>query len=199
VPNPVRASLLTLAAAAVLSASPLAQALTLVSSTLNGNQIDTAFSTPELAAVDIGFVTPGSVSLEFEVDAEDIMRGSARFNSIVDNLSGEGFALLQVSLDRGALVAGAVESNDGAVDVAAAGVRSVTLQFAPSMTTQAYLGDSLLTGTAVDWSLGFDTLAAGDRFTLTVTAAVPEPGTWGLMILGLAGVIAGVRGRRQTQ
>lgn len=197
-PHPVRASLVTLAAAAFLSASPLAQALTLVSSTLNGNTIDNAFSTPDLAAVDIGFLAPGTVSLEFEVDAEDLVRGSAGFNSIVDNLSDTGFGLLNISLDRGTLTAGSVASNDGAVDATIDGVRSVTLTFTPPMTTQAYLGDSLLTGTEVDWTLGFGTLAAGDRFTLTVTAAIPEPGTWALSILGLAGVAVGVRRRRQT-
>lgn len=196
---PVRASLVTLAASAVLTASPLAQALTLVSSSLNGNQIDTAFSTPELAAVDIGFLTPGSIALQFEVDADDIARGSARFNSIVDNLSGVGFGLLQVSMDRGTLTAGGAESNDGTVGVASVAARSVALEFTPPMTTQAYLGNALLTGSSADWTLGFDTLAAGDRFTLTVTAAVPEPGTWALMVLGLAGVAVGVRRRGQTQ
>ena len=196
---PVRASLVTLAASAVLTASPLAQALTLVSSALNGNQIDTAFSTPGLAAVDIGFLAPGSIALQFEVDADDIARGSARFNSIVDNLSGVGFGLLQLSMDRGTLTAGGAESNDGAVGFASIAARSVTFEFTPPMTTQAYLGDALLTGSSADWTLGFDTLAAGDRFTLTVTAAVPEPGTWALMVLGLAGVAAGVRRRGQIQ
>lgn len=193
---PVRASLVTLAASAVLTASPLAQALTLVSSSLNGNQIDTAFSTPELAAVDIGFLAPGSIALQFEVDADDVARGSARFNSIVDNLSGVGFGLLRISLDRGTLGVGASESNDGMVEVASAGPQSVTLAFTPAMTTQAYLGDALLTGTAADWTLGLDALAAGDRITLTVTAAIPEPAPVALTLAGLA--LIALRRRRRA-
>jgi hypothetical protein len=186
VPSPFRASLVTLATACILTASPLAQALTLVSSTLNGNGIDTALSTADLAAVDIGFVAPGAVVLTFEVDAEDVMRGSARFNSIVDNFAAEGFGFLRLALDRGTLTAGGFASNDGLAEVASSDAQSVTLAFSPAMTTQAYLGDSLLTGTVTDWTLGFDTLAAGDRFTLTMTAAIPEPAPVALTLAGLA-------------
>ncbi len=188
-----RASLLSLAAAAAVSMSSPSQALTLVSSTLNGNAIDASFSTPELVAVDFAFQAPGAVSLVFELDAGDVLRGTAGFNGIVDNLSSDGFGVLRVAVDRGTLTAGAVESNDGSVTVAAPDARSVGISFSPAMTTQAYLGDALLTGTAADWTIGLDSLSAGDRLTLTVTAAVPEPTTWALTLAGLA--LVGLAGR----
>lgn len=193
-PSPNRALLLAFAAAATFSTGGPAHALSLVSSTLNGNAIDASFSTPELAAVDIAFRAPGAVSLVFELDADDVSRGSAAFNSIVDNFSAAAFGLLRIELDRGTLSAGDFASNDGEVTLTPADTRSVGLAFVPPMTTQAYLGDALLTGTAADWTIGFDALSAGDRVTLTMTAVVPEPTTWALTLAGLA--IVAVVGHR---
>ncbi len=196
-PSLTRASLVSIAAAAALLIVAPAQALTLVSSSVNGNAIDASFSTPELVAVDIAFRAPGAVSLVFELGADDLSRGSAGFNSIVDNLSGQGFGLLRIEVDRGTLSAGGFASNDGGVTATAADARSVGLMFQPPMTTQAYLGDALLTGTSADWTIGFDSLSAGDTLTLTVTAAIPEPTTWALTLGGLALVVtAGRRARR---
>lgn len=58
--------------------------------------------------------------------------------------------------------------------------------------TGRFLGDNKVFGAFDD--LGAERLADG---TLAITAAVPEPGTWALMLLGAAGL--GVRLRRQRQ
>jgi len=173
-----------------------ASALSLVGGPVGPGTVTFDFSTPEMVAVDIAFTAPGTIFLTYELDAADVTRGSAGFNSIVDNLSGAGFAWLEIDTGAAGLLAGSAASNDGGVAMIVSGPGKVRLDFAPSLTTQAYLGDPLFTGAASDWAIPLAGLAAGDRFELAMTAAVPEPATWGMAAAGLA-VIAALARRRQ--
>lgn len=175
-----------------------ADALSLVGAPVGPGTVTIDFSTPETVAVDIAFTSPGTIVLTYQLDAADVNRGIAGFNSVIDNLSGAAFAWLQVDAGAVGLLVGSAVSNDGGVSLTAPGPGSVRLDFGPAMTTQAYLGDPLFTGTASDWTLSLAGLGAGDQFELAVTAAVPEPGTWGMAATGLALIAAFARRRRRA-
>ena len=197
-----------------------ASALSLVGGPVGPGTVTFDFSTPETVAVDIAFAAPGTISLTYELDAADVARGSVGFNSIIDNLSGQAFAWLQIGVGApGLFVPGSTASNDGDVAIAGMGISprgpgtasndgdvaitnfglaGVRLDFTPAMTTQAYLGDPLFTGAASDWTLSLAGLAAGDRIGLAVTAAVPEPATWGMSAAGLALIAALLRRRHRA-
>lgn len=191
-PNPLLAAV----AASVLAAVPSVHALELMATDADSHVVSLEFSTPQTIAADIGFVSPGSVTLTYALDADDVARGSAAFNGILDNFTGGTFGLLTVSVSAGGLNLGAFESNDGAMTIVSQDVTSVTFAFSPLLETQAYLGDPFFTGTASDWALDLTGLAAGDSFSLTVAVAVPEPGTWAMLAGGL-GLLGLLRRRRR--
>lgn len=191
---PNRTTLLAACAVALLSTSS-ARALELLSSQANGNGVSLDFSTAQTIAADIGFASPGSITLTYALDADDVTRGSASFNSIVDNFTGGLLGSLTVRVSAGGLSVGAFESNDGGMTIAAQDAQSVAFAFAPLLETQAYLGDPLFSGTATDWTLDLAGLAAGDTVSLTVAVAVPEPGTW-VMLAGGLGLLGLLRRRR---
>ena len=66
-------TLLALAITAGLSLP--AHAVTLDSATLNGNLLDTSFSTPSLIALDVSLLNNATLSFSFVLDAEDITAG----------------------------------------------------------------------------------------------------------------------------
>lgn len=187
-----------LAGAAALLQLPAAHALSLVDSVLNGNTAGTDFSTPDTVAVDIGFNAPGSVVLTYEVDAADIDRGSALFNSIVDNFTASPFGTLSFALDAGKFVPGGFISNDGTATATIQQDRLVSFTFTPALVTQAYVGDPFFDGAGENWFIRFDGMTAGERISLSVTAAVPEPETWALLAAGLGILAMSARRRRQA-
>ncbi|MFX5142231.1 hypothetical protein ABTC48_21355, partial [Acinetobacter baumannii] len=63
-------TLLALAVATGLSLP--AHAITLDSATLNGNLLDTSFSTPSLIALDVSLLNNAALSFSFVLDAADI-------------------------------------------------------------------------------------------------------------------------------
>ena len=189
------------AAAACLAAffhMPSAHALTFVSQTTNGNTVDLAFAASDTIAADVGFLAPGSVTITWQLDADDVVRGAAAFNSIVDNFSATPFGALTVHVDGGAITPGGFASNDGAMTLTAQDARSVSFVFTPAMATQAYLGDPFLSGSTPDWSISLAGLAAGDTLSVTMTTAVPEPGTWAMLAGGLV-LLALNAGRRRAR
>ena len=182
---------------AALFQIPSAHALTFVSQATNGNTVDLAFATADTIAADIAFLASGPVTITWQLDADDVVRGAAAFNSIVDNFSDTPFGALTLRVDAGAITAGSFASNDGAMTVTARSEQSVAFAFSPAMATQAYLGDPFLAGGATaDWSISLAGLSAGDTLSLTMTTAVPEPGTWAMLAGGL-GLLALNAGRRR--
>jgi hypothetical protein len=193
---PTHHPLLAACVAAVLLAAPSAHALELIATEANGHDVSLAFSTPQVIAADIGFVSPGSVTLTYVLDADDVARGTAAFNGILDNFTGGALGVLTVSVSAGGLGVGAFASNDGGMAIAAQEAKSVMVSFSPLLETQAYLGDPFFTGTASDWTMDLAGLAAGDSFSVTVAVAVPEPRTWAMLAGGL-GLLGLTRHRRR--
>ncbi len=182
-----------LALLAAFSIALPAQAVTLESATLNGNLLDTSFSTPSLIAFDISLLNNSPLSFSFVLDADDIAAGGVDVNAILRDVSGFGigsFTLTAggapISVVTGSLLATTVNgdllSND---------------YFAGAPVAEFYFGNPFLEDGLVDWRIGFSGLDAGDRFTLDLatTPAVPEPREWMLMLagIGLIGMSAAPR------
>lgn len=192
---PIRSVLSAALAAAVLHA-PVTHALSLTGIVTNGNEVGLDFSTAGHVAADIGFHAPGAIHLTYLLDGDDVIRGGATFDSIIDNFSTVVFGALSVAVDGGRLGVASFASNDGGVTLAQRDDRSVRFAFAPSVTTQVYLGNAFDTVEDTDWSIAFDGLAAGDTVTLSVAAMpVPEPATIASMLVGLG--LFGLFGQRR--
>lgn len=186
----------TFACTVALAATLPAHALTLVSTSAHGNQavarVDNA-ALPTIAA-DIGFAAFGPVSFEFELATADA-GGLAGFNAVITNLVGRDVSALELALDRGTFaLAGSVTPAFGTVASIAGSEQRQRITFAPAESFGIDIGNPFSAAGGEDWLIGLAGLAAGERFTLTVSA-VPEPHPWALALAG-AGLLAGVWRRR---
>lgn len=185
-------SLVSLAAALLLAAP--AQAVSLTASQLNGNSLNTDFSTASLISFDLALDTGLPISLEYSVDADDLLRGGIGFNALVAEYSGAGIPGLRVGLLGASFdVLGSARASSSmgealeTLPVSQGG--AVALDFSPAqggVVNEIYLGDPFAEGFQ-DWHVDFTGLQAGDHFTLNV-AVVPEPAEWALMLAGLMGL-----------
>jgi hypothetical protein len=182
------------AALAALTMLP-AHALTFEGAQTQGGTHVTTYSGTGLLSFDIDFANLQPVQLAFLVEAEDLLQPIA-FNAVLRNFSGSGIGGFQFTLDRGTFgPAGSVTRQfEGSAQVSVQG-GVATLQFSSLEFLDVEIGNALgTTPGATDWTL--TGLQAGDRLNFSVSA-VPEPGTWALLLAGLGAVGGLVRRRRQ--
>lgn len=176
-----------LSALAALCLCQPAQAITFGASVLNGNSVDTSFSTSSLLSIDVTLINALPVVLSFTIDADDITAGGIDFNAIVRDVSGFGIGSLSVTTDGApiSLTAGTVRATTVNGDLLSADF------FAGAPVAEFYFGNPFLEIGPIDWRMGFAGLNAGDRVTLdlAITPSVPEPREW-MMMLGGLGMIA---------
>ena len=186
-------SLSCLSLAAALSLAGAAHAVSLTSSVLNGNALNTDFSSAELISFDLALRSglPVSLTFTYALDEADIARGGVGLNAIIADYSGMGIPGLRISLIDAAFgllgTAKAVSSAGEVLStnpVLGAGVVAVDFSLTEGgVVNEVYLGDPFSEGLQ-DWRVSFDGLQSGDHFTLNVTV-VPEPAAWALMLAGL--------------
>jgi hypothetical protein len=184
--------LLSIVACAGLVAATLpARALSLVSTTANGNRVAASVAASPLPtiAADIGFADWNAVSLVFELSANDA-DGLAAFNAVIANsTTGRGLTALELTLDRGSFAqVGNVTPAFGAIAALVGDGQRQRISFEPAAHFGVDLGNPFAAPGQADWLLGLSGLQPGERFTLTVSA-VPEPGGLALALLGI-GVLA---------
>ena len=186
-------AVLALAALSALSAPP-ASAITLESAVTQGGTVVADFSGVSLASFDIDFANFGPAQLGFRVDAGD-MDAPIALNAVLRNFTGAGFSGFSLSLDRGSFTTiGSVTPQFGGTATTSVAGATANIGFSTLEFLDVEIGDALgTTPGATNWVLGG--LVAGDRFTLTVTA-VPEPGTYALLLAGLGALGFIVRRRR---
>lgn len=182
--------LLRLAAAAALAFALPAQALTVIDVQDGGNLVSTAFVGAGLVGLDVGLLTSSPVRVTLSLDAEDIGRNLS-FNAIVSLLQQPAAAVI-VGLDGASLAAlGSATALDADVRLLARTDLRGAAATASVASSEFYLGNPLLEGLQ-DWRIALADARAGDRFSVTISA-VPEPGSWALMLSGL--VAAACAGR----
>jgi hypothetical protein len=176
---------LAIAALAAACCTP-ASAITFEGATAQGTTAVANFSGTSLVSFDIDFANLAPVVLAFRVDAGDLSAPIA-FDAMLRNFTGGGFSGFSLTLDRGSFATvGSVTPQFGGVATVSAAAGTASISFSTLEFLDVEIGDALgTTAGAADWTLGG--LAVGDRFTLTVTA-VPEPGTYALLLAGLAAV-----------
>lgn len=193
--RPCSARLLQLAAAATVALCALpAQALTVVDVQANGHRVSTDFVGAGLAGLDVGLLSTGTgpVRVTLALDAGDIGQ-SLFFNAIVSLLD-QSAPAVTVTLDGASFAAfgSATALGAGVQLLPGLDARSATAA-AALVSTEFYLGNPLLEG-GTDWRIDLANAQAGDRFSITISA-VPEPGTWALMLGGLGAVALAARRR----
>lgn len=199
-------ALVPAAAAALLATAALpSRAAVLTAFSTTGASTVTDFSGAGLVAFDIDLEDTAPVALTFALDAGDI-GGPLAFNAVVRNLigagpgvaAGLGLGRIGLALSTGTFSSiGTVTRAFGGSTATGGTPSDVELGFQPVEFFDVEIGNAFGTTTgAQDWLIDTTAFKIGDRFTLTITSAVPEPGTWALALAGL-GFAAGVMRRRR--
>ncbi|WP_348755877.1 PEP-CTERM sorting domain-containing protein [uncultured Aquincola sp.] len=181
-------------AALALSVAALAtqaQALQLVGVQAGGNDASVTLNGSSLA-LDLTLRGSAPVRVELALEAADVGQWLA-FNAVV----GAGAALpgLQLSLQGASFgLVGSVTPAFGQLASISGDDARQTLQFNPAEPYAVTLGAAFGQAGTQDWLLAPTGLQAGDRLALTISA-VPEPGTWAILGLGLAALAVAVRRR----
>lgn len=180
-----------LAIAALAAACGPAAAITFEGATTFGGTVVADYSGPGLLSFDVDFANGAPAVLDYRVDEDDLL-APVTFNALIRNLTGGGLDTLSFTLSRGGFgTIGSVTRSFGGDTLVSGGGASVTLRFDPPEYLDLEIGDVLgTTPRAQNWTLAQAGFQAGDRFSVTV--AVPEPGTYALMLggLGLVGWLA---------
>lgn len=186
---------------ALFAASPAFAVEVLGTTASGGNGSTTVEASDSQISVDFEVHSFTPITVDFGVQAGDA--ASYNFDSFINIFTGVtppglGVDFITFTLTDGAtfdlgLVSGAFSSASASLNGAG---NLLTVRFAPAEFLSAELGN-VFGGTTGDFLINRNGLAAGENFSLIVgAAAVPEPATWGMMILGFGVVGAAMRRRR---
>ncbi len=181
--------LIATAAALLLGAAGPASALIVQGSSTTGASVFTDYSGAGLLSFDLDLADTRPVFIDLQIEAADL-GAPVNFSAVVRNFIGQGVSSLQFVLSSGSFDSiGSVQRFGGSTRVDSAQPQQVLLSFEPMEFLDLQIGDPLGMGTGAgslrNWTLASQGFSAGDRFTLTVSATVPEPGTWALLGAGL--------------
>lgn len=184
--------------AALLVAAPSAQAITLTSTSLGGNDNNGVVIGASTLGIDVGL--RGFSPATFTFTKGPNSAATYDFSSVIENLIGFPFGSMQVSLLGGATFAGtgSVTPGFGTIDsitlLPAVGSTSLTVAFgANGESFGLNIGNPFNDVGLSDWSIR---LGNADTFSVQFAATpIPVPGGLVLLLSGLAGF--GVLSRRR--
>ncbi len=190
------------ATSVVILATAPAHAFSINGVVTGGNTVDTSFSTStgpaaaRMLSLDIGVLntTPISVNLSFDAGDPAVLP----LNGLLNNLVGLGFEQINLSLSGASFalpLGSAAGSGFGAVASVSGNANGALISFVGPETFAASVGDWLLNGSGQNFGI---LTTPGGNASLTITTAVPEPGSLALMLAGVAG-LAGVCQRRRAR
>jgi hypothetical protein len=189
--------LLALAAAAALLSTLPAHAANFVGVTTGGPVIVEDYSADGLISFDIDFLAVTSATLSYRIGAADLGGMGVSFNAVLRNFTDSGLNGYTFSLSTGLFdEIGTVTRQFGGASTISFNGADASVAFMPPEFLDVEIGDPLAVGgNKIDWRISG--LALGDRVNLTVSA-VPEPGTWALMLGGM-GMVGWLASRRRRQ
>lgn len=186
------------AAAALVLASGGAQAVTFEGYSAGAGTLVENFSAAGLLSFDIDFANFTPAVLDFRIDEGDLGM-PITFNALVRNFTGQGLESLSFTLSSGSFsTVGTVTRLFGGVAPSVGGPGgAVAISFSPPEFLDVEIGNVLgTTAGALDWRIDNTGFNPGDRFSITV--AIPEPGTYAMLLAGL-GLVGWLARRRQAQ
>lgn len=162
-----------------------------------GTSIVTDYSDSGLISFDLDLKDTAPVTLSYQLTADDLLSG-LDFNAVLRNLTGAGLNQFSFSLNASSFqtLGTVTRSFDTAYTLSSRnGGQQALISFGTPEFLDIAIGNPLGNAGAQNWVIDTSGLNAGD--VLTVTAAVPEPESYVMALLGLAAVGAFVR-RRQA-
>jgi PEP-CTERM motif len=179
--------------AAALTISGSAQAALLLNSNASSANTVTDYSAPGAVSFDLDLAHLSPTTLRFQLEEADLL-GPLSLNAIVRNLSGAALNGFQFNLQGiSYLTAGSVTPTFGTLGGVSSGLDYASIAFASPEWAEFHFGNPLAVAGGADWLLDTRGLAAGDTFV--ISAEVPEPSTFALMLpaLCMAGMMAARR------
>lgn len=190
----IKHTLATLLGAIAFAGS--AHAASLTSSVVAPNNIVEDYSTDGLIAFNLDLEQLAGTSLTFTLDAADLAGPTVGFNALIKNLAdGQPLSYFGFWVSGAAFspVQGSVTPQFGSLGSVKAGAKSVELLFDQPEYAELHFGNPLVQDGKLDWSFSTAGLKAGD--TITITSAVPEPGSVAMLLAGLG--LVGFAARRR--
>lgn len=200
--NASLASVFSTAALALASvlAAPSAHAVEYVGARFaapaTGNAV-VSYGSGDAQSFDIDFGTMTRVTLAF-VTFRDEAAPSMSFSALINNFTGYNFEGLNVRLTGGAVFqspSGSVIPTFGTLAGTVVTPTQVAMSFSSGEPYALSFGNPLGEVGASNWMIDFSAVESGATFGLSVTA-VPEPGTYAMLLAGL-GLIGTMVRRRQ--
>jgi hypothetical protein len=175
---------LLIACTASLAFSGAAHAVLLTSTTGSPANLTTDYSAPSLIAFDLDLHNFSSTRINFVLEDGDLA-GPLSMNALVRNLSGEGVKHFTFSLQGISFATpGSVTPAFGTIKQMTFNGSAASISFAAPEFAEFQFGNPFALSGSSDWVLDTAGLRAGDAFS--ITASVPEPGTFTLLLSALA-------------
>lgn len=154
------------------------------------------YSTPGAVSFDLDLEQLSPATLRFVLEEADLA-GPLSLNAIVRNLSGTALNQFRFSLQGiSFLASGSVTPTFGTLGSVSSGGAYASIAFASPEWAEFHFGNPLTLAGKTDWVLDTRGRAAGDVFV--ISAEVPEPSTFALMLpaLCMAGAMAARRRKK---
>lgn len=188
------AALVAALAVSLTAAGPANAALLLNTGGSSANTV-ADYSAPGAVSFDLDLQNFNATGLRFEIQAGDLL-GPLSLNAIVRNLSGTALNQFHVNLTGiSFLSAGSVTPPFGTLGGINSGADHAGIGFASPEWAEFHFGNPLALGNRADWFLDTRGLAVGDTFV--ISANIPEPSTFALMLPALC--MAGLMARRRKK
>ena len=172
------------ALAAAMAFSGAANAALLTSTSGSPANVVTDYGTPSQIAFDLDLHDFSTTRINFVLEDADLT-GPLSMNALVRNLSGHGLQHFTFSLAGIAFAApGSVTPAFGTIKQMTFNSSAAAISFATPEYAEFQFGNPFALAGKSDWFLDTTGLRAGDAFSITAT--VPEPATFTLLLSALA-------------
>jgi hypothetical protein len=182
---------------AALTLTCAAQATVLTGTSGVAANTVTDYSAPGLVAFDLDLGTLSGARLNFVLEEADLL-GPLSMNAIIRNLTGTGITRFTFSLEGITFAAaGSVTPTFGTLGNVGVSSTLADIRFSAPEYAEFHFGNPLAAAGATDWLLSTAGMRAGDAFS--ITASVPEPSSFALMLpaLCMLSLFAAARRRKR--
>jgi hypothetical protein len=176
--------LLACALAAAAISSPASAVIFTGSSAAGGVDV-TDYSSPGVVSFDLDATALSNATMNFVLEADDLLAPTLSLNALVRNFSGQGIDNASFSLSGIKFAqAGSVTPAFGALGAVSHTDNKASIAFSTPEFAEFHFGNPLGQAGKNDWALDLTGLAAGSAFS--ITTSVPEPASITMFLTALA-------------